>query len=203
MKSFPLCFINIDIFRTSLYNYIIVITGVCAGRTANPPTRRALSHVSFGSRSIVIMNARMSFETWAALFNGQSIIAEAPTSLSEPPTETDAAKFLVYMGFDDCVPEVMFALSRLLSEAVCRGKYCIKDTVLEIAGSKPRSNALLNSISYYLDKNYDNVRKTALCRYGTELPKINDGTKSFINRMSIIYSVYYLPEMADKRSKPL
>ena len=145
------------------------------------------------------MNDNMSFETWVSVFGSLSSIAEPPTSVSESPTETDAARFLLYMGFDDCLPEVLFALSRMLSQAISNGKYYIKDTALEIAGSKPRSNALLGSISYYLDKNYDNVRKTVYERYGAELPKINDGTKTFINRMSIIYSVYYLPDLVEKK----
>lgn len=144
------------------------------------------------------MSEQMSFEKWTSLFDGFSSIAEAPTTVSASPTEADTAKFLLYMGFDDCLPEVLFALSRMLSDAIANGKFCIKDIALEIAGSRPRANALLSSISYYLTKNYDNVRKTADKRYGADLPKIVYGTKTFINRMSIIYSLYYLPEMNEK-----
>ena len=146
------------------------------------------------------MNDKMSFDAWTSLFNGITNIAEPPTEVSATPTETDTARFLLYMGFDDCVPDVLFALSRMLSDAISRGKFCIKDIALEIAGSKPRSNALLSSIAYYIDKNYDNVRKSANIKYSANLPKTNDGTKTFINRMSIIYSLYYLPEINEKKS---
>lgn len=101
-------------------------------------------------------------------------------------------QFLLQSEFRHTTPEILHTVAHLIAKCSDDG-YILMGKEYEILAPHGTSTETLRvKISYYVEKNYDDVRENIKRKYNYDIG-IYFGVKTFIEQMALVYSIFVMP----------
>lgn len=128
------------------------------------------------------------FDKWNIVREGKNERNHVVSQNTE--LQSKIKKFLMRIGFVEVPIDVMNALANLIAVSLQGGRLKIGKAYAELSHCNLSEDALRTKISYYVEKNYVNMRDSVSAKFNCSLGQHFSGNKNFIVKLSSVFEVF-------------